>query len=126
MPKNAKRKLEEGSDVSVKEETKSASNNFFCMEVDIREGHHDQHLHSVLFFAKLEDALKYKQSICKEWAAEDDEVDVDSEEFFNDLEFEEDLEGFEGENHVSIIIKEVDMGSKPDRKGVVLRIGDSC
>jgi hypothetical protein len=83
-------------------------------------------MHSVLFFAKLEDALKYKQSICKEYAAEDNEVDVDSEEFFNDLEFEEDLEGFEDGIHLSITIKEVDLGSKPDRKGVILRIGDEC
>jgi hypothetical protein len=38
--------------------------------------------------------------VCKDWAygEEDQEYDFDSEEFFNDTEFDEGIEGGEGPN----------------------------
>jgi hypothetical protein len=99
--------------------------NLFCVSVSVYDTHHDQHFNEVSIFVSLMEALTYKQSVCKEWASDDyeNEFDFDSEEFFNDIEFDEEVEGGEGENHVQISVYPVDM-SKRGKNGALLTVGD--
>jgi hypothetical protein len=97
----------------------------FCVSVSVHDTHHDQHSNEVSIFVSLIEALTHKQSVCKEWASDEyeNDFDFDSEAFFNETEFDEGIEGGEGEIYVKISVYPVDM-SKRGKNGALLTVGD--
>ena len=125
MPPKRKRVEKESKDNDTMEVD---YNKLYCLVAEIEEYHLDQRLNEVLLFPSLKEALTYKLKICKTWTEISDEpldFDIDSEEFFNELEFEERIEGGEDGVHISIKITEASI-TKPGENGEIFRIGDDC